>query len=200
MRANQRGMTLIEVAISATILSMILLALVSAMRTFANSQSAIQAASQRAEMVREASDFLRHSLRESVLITPEAFYHDSSEIVWVAPLDRVGTAGGLVWFRLARQGDYLALDLAKASANAEPRDDAELEPVWGQLVLPQKLLRDVTDFSISTRLEATDSWSQSFDSNADTVPHSVKLEWEFAGVEWPPLVVSMDNFRADGLL
>ena len=59
---NQRGMTLVEVAIAATVLAMVFLGLASAMSTFSASYTALHGANQRTAELREVNNFLRHSL------------------------------------------------------------------------------------------------------------------------------------------
>ena len=60
MRAEQQGMTLVEVVIATLVLAMILLGLVTAMRTFSNSYTSLGAVSQRVSALSEATSFLRH--------------------------------------------------------------------------------------------------------------------------------------------
>ncbi|MAA84384.1 MAG: hypothetical protein CME46_01515, partial [Halieaceae bacterium] len=54
MRAEQQGMTLVEVVIATLVLAMILLGLVTAMRTFSNSYTSLGAVSQRVSALSEA--------------------------------------------------------------------------------------------------------------------------------------------------
>ena len=59
---------------------------------------------------REVDRFLRQALKDAL---GEAGYFEgtSREISWVAPLDRVGSAGGLQHLRLQARGDQLILSL-----------------------------------------------------------------------------------------
>ena len=64
-------------------------------------------------MLREVNNFLRHSLRESVFTNTGSFRFSGSEIIWMSPLDRIGSAGGVMWLKLARRGNALTIDFAK---------------------------------------------------------------------------------------
>ena len=66
MRAKQRGMTLVEVVIATLVLSMILLGLVTSMRTLSGSYTSLSSVHQRASARSETASFLRHSLREAI--------------------------------------------------------------------------------------------------------------------------------------
>jgi len=193
--ANQRGMTLVEVAIAATVLAMVFLGLASAMRTFSASYTSLHAANQRTAVLREVNNFLRHSLRESVFTNTGSFRFSGSEIVWMSPLDRIGSAGGVMWLKLARRGNALTIDFAKPRLPGDTSAEGE-EPSWGQLIRPQTLLEDVSSMSISARLHAEEDWSGSGDDLVN-LPHSVMVEFELSEGEWPPLIVALDNYREE---
>ena len=192
---NQRGMTLVEVAISATVLAMVFLGLASAMRTFSASYTALHGANQRTAELREVNNFLRHSLRESVFTNTGSFRFNGSEIIWMSPLDRIGSAGGVMWLKLARRGDALTIDFAKPRLPGDTSTEDD-EPSWGQLIRPQTVLEDVNSMSISARLHSEEEWSGSGDELVN-LPHSVMLEFELSEGEWPPLIVALDNYREE---
>ena len=195
MRAEQQGMTLVEVVIATLVLAMILLGLVTAMRTFSNSYTSLGAVSQRVSALSEATSFLRHSLREAIHSGAGSFRVASSEIVWRAPLDRIGAAGGILWLKLRRQGDALTLEFAKPQLNEGSISDSSGEPSWGELVPPQTLMEDVTNFSVSVRLKGDEDWGGAPSEPLNSLPQSVMLDWEFYEGQWPPLVVAFDNHR-----
>lgn len=195
MRAEQQGMTLVEVVIATLVLAMILLGLVTAMRTFSNSYTSLGAVSQRVSALSEATSFLRHSLREAIHSGAGSFRVERSEIVWRAPLDRIGAAGGILWLKLRRQGDALTLEFAKPQLNEGSISDSSGEPSWGELVPPQTLMEDVTNFSVSVRLKGDEDWGGAPSEPLNSLPQSVLLDWEFSEGQWPPLVVTLDNHR-----
>lgn len=196
MIVNQRGMTLVEVAIAATVLAMVFLGLASAMRTFSASYTSLHAANERSAVLREANNFLRHSLRESVFVNAGSFRFSGTDIVWMSPLDRIGSAGGVMWLKLARRGDKLTLDFAKPRLPGDASSEDGDEPNWGQLIRPQNLLEGISGFSVSARLHPDEDWGGSGEDLA-SLPHSIMLELELSDGEWPPLVVALDNYREE---
>ena len=193
MRAEQQGMTLVEVVIATLVLAMILLGLVTSMRTFSDSYTSLRAVNQRASARSETTSFLRHSLREAIYSGVGSFRVGRSEIVWKAPLDRLGAAGGILWLKLMRQGDALTLDFAKQQLDAGANADSEYEPSWGQMIPSQTLLQDVKDFSVLVRLKSDEDWRGTLDEQLVYLPQAVMLEWEFSDGTWPPLVVALEN-------
>jgi hypothetical protein len=186
-------MTLVEVVIATLVLSMILLGLVTSLRTFSDSYTSLSAVHQRASVRSETASFLRHSLREAIYSGASSFRVERSELVWKAPLDRLGAAGGILWLKLARQGDVLTLDFARHQLDKGADSDSEREPGWGQMIPPQTLLEDVKGFSVSVRLNSDEDWRRTLDEQLAYLPQAVMLEWEFSDGAWPPLVVGLEN-------
>ena len=71
---------------------MIMLAVVTAMRTFGQSYDRLQQTTAQTSQKREVDRFLRQALRDAL---PESGYFDGAarRLEWVAPIDRVGSAG-----------------------------------------------------------------------------------------------------------
>ena len=195
MRARQEGMTLVEVVIATLVLAMILLGLVTSMRTFSDTYTSLRAVNQRASARSEVTSFLRHSLREAIYSGNGSFRVGGTGMVWRAPLDRLGAAGGILWLKLTRAGDTLTLDFAKQQSDAGANADSEYEPSWGQMIPSQTLLEDVKSFSVSVRLKGNEDWRGTLDEQLGYLPQAVMLEWEFSDGSWPPLVVGLDNHR-----
>lgn len=193
MRTEQQGMTLVEVVVATLVLAMILLGLVASMRTFSDSYTSLHAVHQRVSARSEATSFLRHSLREAIYSGVGSFRVGGTEMVWRAPLDRLGAAGGILWLKLARDRDTLTLNFAKQKLDAGANTDSEYEPSWGQMIPSQTLLEDVKGFSVSVRLKGDEDWRSTLDERLDYLPQAVMLEWEFSDGPWPPLVVGLDN-------
>ena len=96
---NQQGMTLVEVTVASVIFAMIMLAVVTAMRTFGQSYDRLQQVTAKTAQKREVDRFLRQALRDA-LQEPGYFEGATSWLKWVAPIDRVGSAGGLQHLKL----------------------------------------------------------------------------------------------------
>ena len=123
---RQAGMTLVEVTVASVIFAMIMLAVVTAMRTFGQSYERLQQTTALTSQKREVDRFLRQALRDAI---PESGYFDGSAgwLKWVAPIDRVGSAGGLQHLKLESRGSNLMLHFAPFDRFGDPQD----EPDWG---------------------------------------------------------------------
>ena len=188
------GMTLVEVMISAVVLSMVMLALSASLRTFATTYTAVEQSADRTARLREVTYFLRHVLREAYSPHQGAFHVSDAEISWLAPIDRVGAAGGVTWLRLRRAGDTVVLDFA--IPDKETAEKARTDPAWGDVIASEVLLEDVKRFQV----EAIKAPSRSvFDGDDDVLndelPPGVQVEWELEDMSWPPLIVAFDGYE-----
>ena len=198
---RESGMTLVEVMVSAVVLSMVMLALSASLRTFATTYTAVEQSANRTARLREVTYFLRHVLREAYSPHLGAFDASGGQISWLAPIDRVGAAGGVTWLRLRREGDALMLDFA--IPDSEMAEQADSDPKWGAVIPSETLLTNLRSFRVS-RLKESDAGRGAADSddNGDNgelsadLPPGVQLEWEIDGMAWPPLVVAFDGYRA----
>ena len=77
---REAGMTLVEVMISAVVLSLLMLALAASLRTFATTYTAVEQSADRTARLREVTYFLRHVLREAYSPHRGAFHVSDSEI------------------------------------------------------------------------------------------------------------------------
>lgn len=194
---REAGMTLVEVMISAVVLSMVMLALSASLRTFATTYTAVERSADRTARLREVTYFLRHVLREAYSPHQGAFDASANELTWLAPLDRVGTAGGIVWCRLRRAGDLLMLDFA--IPDIEKLEAARSDPAWGAVIPSEALLEGVRRFDVSVLHEPgrgdLDASIEDNETLIDGLPPGVRLEWELTETDWPPLVVAFDGYR-----
>jgi len=189
---RQSGMTLVEVTVASVIFAMIMLAVVTAMRTFGQTYDRLQDVTDRTSQKREVDRFLRQALRDAL---PEAGYFDGTArwVKWVAPIDRVGSAGGLQHLKLESAGDQLLLSFAPFDRFADPQD----EPDWGVSVDTAVLLEDLETLRISYRAAPNEGWSRSLDidGQADaSIPWAVQLEITRYD-DWPAIIVAFDQYR-----
>ena len=190
---KQAGMTLVEVMVASVVFAMVMLATITAMRTFATSYERIVAAGAEANVLREVSHFLRESLRNAVAESSN-FRGDKRQLMWLAPLDRAGSAGGLQHMRLRRQGDELILSFAPYDSE---RPQGE-EPPWGDFVADYPLIRDVQRFELAYKMEADSAWvgaaihTLADGNEADQVPWEIRISIETSSSVWPPILVHPD--------
>jgi len=135
MNARQGGMTLIEVTVAAVIFSMVMLATVTAFRTFAGTYLRLEQETSRTTQMRETERFLRATLK-SALNSPAPFEGKPRMVRWVAPLDRVGGVVGLQQLRLAQRDEQLLLSFAPLTESDRPIQ-------WSKVVLPFPLINDL---------------------------------------------------------
>ena len=191
---REAGMTLVEVMISAVVLSMVMLALSASLRTFATTYTAVEQSADRTARLREVTYFLRHVLREAYSPHQGAFHVSGSEISWLAPIDRVGAAGGVTWLRLRRAGDTVMLDFA--IPDTETAEKARTDPAWGDVIASEVLLEDVKRFRVQAiKAPSRNGYDDDNDELNDELPPGVQVEWELEDMSWPPLIVAFAGYE-----
>lgn len=190
---REAGMTLVEVTVASMVFAMIMLAVVTAMRTFGQSYDRLQETTAHTSAKREVDRFLRQALKDAL---GEAGYFEgtSREISWVAPLDRVGSAGGLQHLRLQARGDQLILSFAPFDREAEP----DATPAWGSVVEAVSLIDGLESFRVSYRVQPEESWGRGTEQKNDDLsglPWGVQLEIETEAAIWPPLIVAFEQYE-----
>lgn len=191
---RQAGMTLVEVTVASVIFAMIMLAVVTAMRTFGQSYERLQQTTALTSQKREVDRFLRQALRDAL---PESGYFDGAAgwLEWVAPIDRVGSAGGLQHLRLESRGRNLMLHFAPFDRFSDPQD----EPDWGAQVQSVALHGGLERFRVAYRVRPDLDWTTTPEAKGDnvlegTLPWAVQLQIAAVGQEWPPIIVAFEHY------
>jgi general secretion pathway protein J len=191
---QQQGMTLVEVTVASVIFAMIMLAVVTAMRTFGQTYERLQQATAQTSQKREVDRFLRQALRDAL---PEAGYFDGTAgwLEWVAPLDRVGSAGGLQHLKLEARGEDLMLHFAPFDRFGDPQD----EPDWGGGVESVALLHGVRQLRVAYRVSPEADWTNTPEPRDENVPGgslpwAVQLQIEAANQDWPFIIVPFQRY------
>ena len=191
MIPDQKGMTLVEVTVATVIFSMIMLATVTALRAFAGTYAKLEEMTARTTQMREADRFLRVILR-SAINRPDFFEGGLHALHWVAPIDRVGSAGGLQHLRLSREGNRLMLSFA-------PVIESDTPPAWGSVAPAFPLVSELDSVRFLYQSTPTDAWSEGpFGGGTDSItalPRAITIEVVSDGQPWPPLVVHFDAYR-----
>jgi type II secretory pathway pseudopilin PulG len=191
---REAGMTLVEVMISAVVLAMVMLALSASLRTFATTYAAVEKSADRTARLREVTYFLRHVLREAYSPHQGAFHISGGEISWLAPIDRVGAAGGVTWLRLRRADDTVILDFA--IPDTETAEKASTDPAWGDVIPSQILLEDVRRFQVrAIKSPSSNGFDKDDEAINNELPPGVRVEWELEDMSWPPLIVAFDGYE-----
>lgn len=205
-RNPQRGFTLVEIMISIAVLAMISLAMVTAMRTLANTQESLTRTTDRVDEMRQVSQFLRQSLQQAQGAGAAGGQGGTStwqtsmgggqagllrsevdEIVWSAPLDSIQGMSGITYIRLYREDDQLKLQFLPGYM--APPDLSTY--VWEEAGDGYLLVTDVSEFSIAYRPLPEGPWLERLAPEAAAImPQSIGLTIRAHDRYWPQIVVS----------
>ena len=191
-----RGFTLVEVMVSLTILSLVMLATVTALRTLGNTQGAIDRMTARVDDVRTVSGFLRDILESAVVgsdagglstgggsRTATYFSYGEGFLELKSTILFGEGYGGSYLVRVAREGANLVLRWQESPDNGIPRD-------W--LEMPSRVIvEQLEEFTVATRQEFGRSWSD--DRNDGGPPALVRLQVKAAGRHWPDLILRVQR-------
>ncbi len=196
--ANHWGFTLVEVLVVISLLSLVMLAMGSALRTTAQTEERVDQRLQRTDEIRVASGFLRDvlgrvSARKTVAPValgqnPFIFSGKNRELRWIGIMPARYGAGGRYHFRLALEqhlgGRALVIRFTPWV------DDAAL-PDWDRAGV-YALVTDAIGLSIQYEDAKTEPpiWTSQW-SSPDSLPQRVMLSVQTAAGPWPELVVAM---------
>ena len=194
MRGSRRfrGFTLVEVLIALALLSLILLGLTGALRTFADSAARIETRAWRSDDVRLVSALLRETLSTAAatnILLPgnqavvKAFSGSENQIEWVGALPARHGLGGLHHLRLQiGQDRSLQLSMAPLIGENKPAD-------W-QLARSRALVDELDQFSLRYQGAGQQVWLPAW-TDTKVLPARVSVQIAAAGEVWPPLIVSL---------
>ena len=198
MRARDRGFTLVEVMVAMTVLSLILLGTLSAMRTLANTQSTLELKTQRIEQVRSVATFLR-DLVESATgsaasvneVNTGGGITDSSHFLAGEDFIEFDTSvmfgenyGGKHRVRIGQEGAALVFRWLQLPAPGLRNVDWDWSAQSSRVLVPQ-----LESLTIATRNEFADDWVTSRGEFDRSVPVLVRLNMTAAGQYWPDLIM-----------
>ena len=119
---DQFGFTLVEVMVALTILSLIMLATLTGLRTLAGTQVALERKTERVDEIRTVSTFLRNTFESSILSAqggrltlggPSAeknfFELTGNSVAWKSIVLFGETFGGSYFVRVAKEDDELVM-------------------------------------------------------------------------------------------
>lgn len=184
----QSGMTLIEMLIALAVLSLLVVAAVSALRNFAQSQEAIERKIAKVETMRLTLDFLKRNLSQAVAVPRSSgqqsyFFGSESELIWVAPMSHVA-ASGLQIMRLSadQSGDDKNLVL-----QISPYATLNSRPDWQ--VLEKFLMVDgEVKLEVGFKSDGAAKWQEEW-PYAMGLPKLVRLNIAHNDVYWPELII-----------
>ena len=195
-RARVIGFTLIEVMVALSILSLVMLATVTALRTLGNTQGAIERMTDRVDEVRTVSGFLRDILESAVVGSDSGgltlggggreatYFNYGDDFLEVKSTILFGESyGGTYLVLVAKEGTKLVLRWQQPPASGAPSD-------W--IEAPSRVMvEDLEEFAVAARQEFSEAWS---DSNPDGDPPALlRIQVRSAGRDWPVLILRVQR-------
>ena len=201
MKGRGRGFTLVEVLIGLTLVTLVLLGLLSALRTFGIAGTRLDAHTSQGEEIRIVSGFVRQVLGSATpVLRPlradgaqaPVLAGDDHSLSWLGVMPARQGGGGLHVFTLALQ-DH---DGARALVlHFQPYLPPRLPP--GTTAYPpasarqqRVLVAGLEGFSLAYQGLGERAWVASWDDEA-ALPARIMLRIAAAGEAWPDLVVAI---------
>jgi general secretion pathway protein J len=205
--SSQRGFTLLELLVVMTLLSVIMIGLVSAMRTMAQTESKIDQRLQRLDEIRVARSFLQQTLSRVSAMTIDApgatgkkiipFVATPNSLSWVGILPARPNVGGRHFFRLAIEdtpGENRELVL-----RFSPWQPDLLFTDWPNAEA-RILVKGITQINIQAQGQAPEGrtpaepWPKEWQKGwpvVDTLPERVRITLADAQGDWPEWTVAL---------
>lgn len=193
-RNGSRGFTLVEMLVSITILSLVMLATVTGLRTLASTQTSLMAVTTRNDEMRSVSSFLRDALEAAVAGSDSGglslgggrneatiFQISRDSILWRTSLLFGEIAGGSYVVRVAREDSRVVLRWQLLDAKGEVGD-------WNNAP-SRPLVENVQEFSVAYRREWDGAWKSSWDERG--LPGWVRLNLQAGGRYWPEMILAV---------
>ena len=188
------GFTLVEVIVALSLLGLIMLGLLSGLRSMADSSRRMDLVIERTEQIRMVGDFLRRSISQAQALPHYTVDHgyavffkgDPQELLWVAPFPSFHGLGGLHVMRLSKNADtrQLILDYAPYAGFIP---GAEGEPLSFQQHL---VLDEVDTFEVFYRKDAQQAWVNIWEET-NIIPGQVRIHLRRAEREWPDIIIAL---------
>lgn len=193
------GFTLIEVVVALGVLSLILLATVSALRTFANTQVSLDRMIDRVDEVRTLSSFLRDTLGGAIAGSIQGgglsfggrggseagfFESTSTSLSWKATALFGEGYGGTLLMRVAKEEGALKLFWQEPVPPNAP-------VVWSG-TNSRVLLDELEEFNVGFRSEFDQGW-QTKQWEGRGAPALVRLSIKASGRYWPDLIIRVQR-------
>ncbi len=201
---RQLGFTLIEVLVVMSLLSMVMLAMSSALRSMAQTESRVDERLQRNDQMRVVNNFLRQALGRVEAVkstdpnTPGGpriqFAADANSVNWLGIMPARHGVGGRYFFRLSSEGTEPGSALVLRYA---PWAMQTAFPDWGQSE-SHVLAKDISEFKVEAEglpraIQSIPSdWPRGWQVGwpvKDALPQRLRLTWADPKGAWPPLVI-----------
>ena len=186
------GFTLVEVIVALTVLSLISLATVTALRTIALTQQRLGEVSERTSEIRNVSRFLNRALIDAVLLVksdPETGYRtvfegSAGQLTWVAPFSASRSVGGLLYFRLLADEQELLIQMV-------PFLDAMQQIAW-DTVPAYPVIPELDSFELAYFDPVNQEWLNEW-QGFEVHPDRVRIRIAANGRYWPDIILRLND-------
>ncbi|MFM9914921.1 MAG: type II secretion system protein J [Rhizobacter sp.] len=199
------GFTLVEILVVISLLSVVMLALGAAFRTFAQTEVRLDRRLEVTDEFRVATGFIRTALGRISVRKPEpalpshdrkiVIDADARSLAWIGVMPARYGAGGLNYFRLAVENIQNENSLV---IRYQPCLDSAVFPNWAESEF-RVLASDITRFEIRYQDNhlSPSAWSANWE-RGDRPPDRVQILIQRAGIDWPDIVVAPRTLPGTG--
>ncbi len=195
---RSRGFTLLEVMLAVTLLSMVMVATIAAMRTLGNTRASVEQLTERVDEIRIVSEFLRNTIGAAMPLARAGhseefsteqsygtfFAGDATHLTWAAPLVAGADMGGVFVLHLAQVDESLELRWLPYQSDVAALDWSTAEP--------RKLLPSVEDFQVGYLGAYGQEWMDTWEGSQRN-PVAVRISIRARGRYWPELVIRLNG-------
>lgn len=195
-RDLEQGFTLVEVVVALAVMSLIMLATITGMRTLGNTQGAIDRQTERVDELRTISSFLRDTLESTVVggtsgglgFAGQAnssgttfFEMEPKALIWKSTVQFGEGYGGSHFLRVAQEENALVLRWQELTDSGVPEK-------W-EKAASRVMVHKLEEFDLEYRREFDSEWSGKWDRRG--LPALVKARLKVAGRYWPDLIMQV---------
>jgi len=196
-----RGFTLVEVVVAMAILSLIMLATITALRTFGKTQQSVTTMTGRVDDIRAVSGFLRDTLQAAVVSSqrggalsagpgsgvrvPPYFKGNARSLEWKAPVMFSENHGGIYLVRVAKEEGQLVLRWLEPTGK---RKDKNID--WSGAE-QRTLLENVETLEVFYRPDVDQPWQDNW--KEESSPELVRLTIKADARYWPDLIMEVQR-------
>lgn len=203
--AAHRGFTLVEILVVISLLSVVMLALGAAFRTFAQTEVRLDRRLDVTDEFRVATGFIRTTLGrvsvrkpEPALASPDrkiVFAADARSVAWIGVMPARYGAGGLYYFRLVVENIDGENNLV---IQYQPCLNSATFPNWAETEF-RILASGITSFEVRYQdsRQSPGLWSANW-ARGDRPPDRVQILVQRAGNDWPEIVVAPRTLPGTG--